>query len=213
MLNPRPDIILFGADEGVDRVAKQYDVRHSPKIDKNELGDLSMRSIFREIDKHSSTDWICYIDTDAILLDDFVPNFNYLVSQFPEFVSCAGRWDANIPEIIDFTKEDWQQKVLDAVYKLGRRGSDYCIYPRSFYRDMPDYSIGKGHWDGWRMGLPLTRGVPLVNIERSCKVVHQKHGHRFSGHPGSARNKRLSKGRIAWINDATHYVERKDVFG
>lgn len=212
MLNPRPEIILFGNDDGVGNVSKQYGVRHVPQIGKNELGDLSMRSIFRQIDKNSTTDWICYIDTDVILLDDFIPNFNYLVSLLPSFVSCAGRWDANVPEAIDFTKEDWQRKVLDAVYKLGRRGSDYCIYPRGFYHNMPDYSIGKGHWDGWRMGLPLTKGIPLVNIERSCKAVHQKHGHRMGNSPGINRNKGLSKGRIAWINDATLYIERKDVF-
>jgi hypothetical protein len=212
LLSPRPEIILFGNDDGVDKAAKQYNVRHSPQIRKNALGDLSMRSIFRQIDEHSTADWICYIHTDVILLDDFIPNFEYLVSQFEIFVSCAGRLDANIPEIIDFAKEDWQKKVLAAVYKLGRKGSDYCIYPRGFYHNMPDYSIGKGHWDGWRMGLPLEKGVPLVNIERSCKAVHQKHGHRFSGHPGSKRKKGLSKGRIAWIMDATHYVERKDVF-
>lgn len=212
LLSPRQDILLLGSDKGVGRVASEFGVAHVPGIERNELGDLSMRSIFRQIDANAKTDWICYIDTDVVLLDDFIPNFEFLVSNFEVFVSCAGRWDAEIPSRINFDDPLWQKHVLDAVYKLGRRGSDYCIYPRGFYHNMPDFSIGRGHWDGWRMGYPLTQNVPLVNIERSCKAVHQRHGHRWSGQKGTGRNKRLSKNVEAWINNATHYVERKDVF-
>ena len=212
LLSPTPDIILFGNDAGVAEAAREYGVRHSPTLGKNEIGDLSMRSIFRQIDKHSKTGWICYIDADVLLLDDFIPNFEHLVSHFETFVTCAGRWFSNIPGRISFSNENWQQEVLRSVTKLGKRGSDYCIYPRGFYHNMPDFSIGMGRWDGWRMGLPLENGVPLVNIERSCKAVHQHHGHRMGKRPGVARNKRISTGRIAWIFDATHYVEREDVF-
>lgn len=212
-LEPRPEIVLLGDEFGVAAAAEQYGVRHAPKIGVNELGDLSMRSIFNLADDESHTDWICYVDTDVILLDDFMPNFEHLVARFGKFVSCAGRLDANVLHPLDFSNLGWQQKAIASIYKLGRRGSDYCIYPKGLYHNMPDFSIGKGYWDGWRMGVPLENGIPLVNLERSCYAIHQKHGHRMGSSPGIKRNKKIAVGKIAWIKDATDYVERKDIMG
>jgi len=211
LLEPRPEIILLGNEYGIAEVAEQYNVHHVPEIGRNELGDLSMRSIFRQADKYASNDWISYTDTDVILLDDFMPMFFYLVTTFCEFVSCAGRWDANIPGRLDFDNPDWQKAATDSIFKLHPRGADYCIYRTGFYHEMPDFSIGRGWWDGWRMGYPFKVGVPLVNVERVCKAIHQKHGHRWSGQPGTGRNKGMLKGTEAWVTNASNYVEPKDM--
>lgn len=211
LLDPKPEIFLLGKEKGVKDVAESFQIGNIPEIQRNQLGDLSMRSIFRLADKYASNDWICYVDTDIILMSDFWPMFNHLVSRFDQFVSCAGRWDADIPTRIPFYKPDWEIMVRNAVYKKGQRGSDYCIYPKGFYHDMPDFSIGRGHWDGWRMGWPLALGIPLVNVERVCYAVHQKHGHRWSGQKGTGRNKRLMGNVEGWINHATHWVTKEEM--
>jgi len=212
LLDPRPEIILFGYEEGVAEAAEQYGVRHVPGIGVNELGNLSMRSIFREADKAASNDWIAYIDTDVILINDFMPTVKYLINKYPNFSSCAGRWDADIQSPVDFSSSTWEKSVLDRVFKQHNKGSDYCIYRRGFYHSMPDFSIGRGHWDGWRMGYPKTVGVPLINTQGAISAVHQKHGHRWSGQPGTQRNVALLAGvPSAWVADADIFVTKKDV--
>ncbi|MHA2263550.1 MAG: hypothetical protein ACXAEN_14235 [Candidatus Thorarchaeota archaeon] len=210
-MNPRPKIVLLGDEFGVASASKTYGVDYSSELGVNELGDLSMRSIFRQADKVAKTDWIAYVDTDVILIDDFMTAFDYLVKHYHDFVTCAGRWDADIPDEINFDDERWQKSVLDRVFKQHNKGSDYCIYRRGFYHNMPDFSIGRGAWDGWRMGYPKTVGVPLINIQGAVSAVHQKHGHRWSGHLGSGRNRRLAGDMSAWVQDADIFVTKKEV--
>jgi hypothetical protein len=211
LLEPRPNIILLGDEIGTKDAASQYNAMHVPGIGVNELGDLSMRSIFRKIDQKAETDWICYIDTDVILLDDFMPTFEYLIARYHNFSTCGGRWDANIPNKVNFDSPDWRKYVCNQVFKQHNKGSDYCIYRKGFYHNIPDFSIGRGAWDGWRMGYPKSIGVPLINLQNVVKAVHQRHGHRWSNQPGTAYNKSLSKGVVAWVADADIFVTKKDV--
>lgn len=207
-----PDILLIGDEYGIEDVANQYGIRHAGNIGRNRLGDLSMKSIFERIYEHVQTDWIAYLDTDTMLLDDFLSTFEYCVGKWENFLACAGRWDAKIPNRIDFEDPSWRQKARDAIYKLGKKGSDWFIYRKGYYQHIPDFSIGKGAWDGWMIGAALTQNIPVINAEKTCTAIHQRHGMRWSGHPASGRNKRLAEKMAAWINDSTYKLNRREVF-
>ena len=103
-------------------------------------------------------------------------------------------------------------KTIGALWrKEGKKGSDYFIYKRGFYKHIPDFSIGKGAWDGWLIGAALKQSIPVINGTKVCKAVHQKHGMRWSGSPASGRNKRLAENTVAWIKDATHFLSGGDI--
>ena len=62
------------------------------------------------------------------------------------------------------------------------------------------------------IGAALKQNIPVVNAENACSAVHQRHGMRWSGHPASGRNRKLVGNTVAWINDSTHKLRKKDVF-
>lgn len=212
LLDPRPEILLIGDEYGIADVATQYGVRHAGGVKRNKLGDLSMASIFKRINENVDTDWIAYLDCDTILFDDFVHTFEYCSGRWDNCMICAGRWDAKIPNAIDFSSPNWRQKVLDAVYKLGKKGSDWFVYRKGFYQHIPDCSIGKGAWDGWMIAAALKQGFPVINAEKTCKAVHQQHGMRWSNNPAAGRNKRLC-GDTRWIKDSSFFITPKDLKG
>lgn len=211
LLDPRPEIVLLGYEYGIAEVAQEYGCIHVPGIGTNELGHLSMKSIFKQIAQHATNDWIAYLDTDAILLDDFLPMVDYCTSRWENCLVCAGRWDANLPNRIKFSDPNWQKYVLNAVYKEGKKGSDYFIYRKGFYQHIPDFSIGKGAWDGWMIGAALEQKIPVVNVTQACHVVHQKHGMRWSKSIATGRNKRLCGKTEAWINNSTIFLKKGDI--
>ena len=50
-LDPRPDVILLGNDEGVGETARELGVRHIPDVECNEFGTPLLSSIFEEARK------------------------------------------------------------------------------------------------------------------------------------------------------------------
>lgn len=201
-------VALIGDEHGIKETASQYNVQHIGEIARNELGDLSMRSIFKRINENVSTDWIAYLDTDAILLDDFLRMFEQCSQRWDNCLMCAGRWDAKIDYEINFENPYWQRNAKNKIFKLHMKGSDYFVYRRGQFQHIPDFSIGRGWWDGWMIGAALKKKIPVIDVTDICKVIHQWHGHRWSGKPGTGRNKRLCNVE-AWIMDATHKLKDK----
>jgi hypothetical protein len=215
LLKPKPEIILFEDEKGVSEIAEEFGLRHVPNTEKNEVGDISMRSIFRLGDELATHDLIMYVDTDVILMSDFMPVVDYVVARYDDFVLCAGRWSVggarDVP-VIDFDDPEWEKQVRDEIHRQHDHGSDFSVHKRGFFKDMPDFSIGQGHWDGWRMGHVLQRGAELVNVADVCKVVHQDHGpSRWNERPHRQRNLELAGKHLAWASDATVKLKPADL--
>jgi len=75
-LSPRPEIILFGTDEGTEDAAREFGVRHVAEVGRNELGTPLVSSLFESGERLSTTATLCYINADIILLGDFISAVN-----------------------------------------------------------------------------------------------------------------------------------------
>jgi len=212
LVEPRPEIVLFVDEKGTNEAAEEFGLCHVPDVDDNTVGDISIRSVFQLGDELATNDLIMFADTDVILMSDFAPVIDYIVKHHDDFTVCAGRWSARISTAIDFSSPEWEEQVHSAVYKQHNYGSDFTIYRRGFFHDIPDFSIGQGYWDGWFMGHTLRRGAALINIADVCKVVHQDHGpSRWNKRPHKQRNRRLSGKHVAWASDATVRLKPEDL--
>ena len=212
LLRPKPEIVLFENEKGVAEIAEEFGLRHVPNTERNEVGDISMRSIFRLGDELATHDLVMYVDSDVIVMSDFMPVIDYITRHYDSFTVCAGRWSARDVPAIDFSDPGWEKMVRDKVYRQHDHGSDFSVYRRGFFESMPDFSIGQGHWDGWRMGHVLQRGAELINIADVCKVVHQDHGpSRWNKRPHRGRNLKLAGKNLAWASDATVRLKPGDI--
>jgi hypothetical protein len=83
-----------------------------------------------------------------------------------------------------------------------RGGSDYFIFPRSCFTEIPDFAIGRAGWDNWMIYEARRRGWPCVDATPSIQIIHQDHdySHLPQGQahyrlPETFENIRLAGGR------------------
>jgi hypothetical protein len=211
LLEPKPEMLLLADEVGTQEAAQKYGCIHIPTVGKNELGDLSMQSIFRLIDTTATYDTIAYVDCDAILMSDFIPMIEYVTAHWDNFAVICGRLSVKLDHHLDFDAADWEDALRSHICRYHNHGTDYYVYRRGLYHDMPDFSIGCGAWDGWAIWYAMQKGAKLVNVHGIATVIHQDHGLRWRTRRGDGRqhNQRLAGKNKKWVSDIAEI--RKDM--
>src|SRR5512138_1171415 len=70
-LLPDVEVILLGEETGLAEAARELGVRHIPDVERNENGTPLISSMFQLAREHSSSDLLCIINADMILMPDF----------------------------------------------------------------------------------------------------------------------------------------------
>jgi len=95
----------------------------------------------------------------------------------------------------------------------GQTGSDYFIFPRQCFMQIPDFAVGRAGWDNWMIFWGRWQHWAVVDMTASLTAIHQNHGY---GHlpggvihyqqPETHDNVRMGGGRrtIFKLSDATH---------
>jgi hypothetical protein len=136
------------------------------------------------------------------------------------FVLLSQRWDLDITQPLDFA-EGWHLDLRARVRAEGKlhapAGSDFFLFPRSSYTEMPDFAIGRAGWDNWMIYKACQENWPVVDCTPSVMIVHQNHDYRHLPggkvhyrHHETDENIRLAGGPAAvryTILDATHRLE------
>src|SRR5512147_2479885 len=71
-LLPDVEVILLGEETGLAEVAKELGVKHIPNVARNESGAPLISSMFQLARENSSSDLLCIINADMLLMEDFV---------------------------------------------------------------------------------------------------------------------------------------------
>jgi len=181
-LHPRPEVILFGNDEGAAETASRFGIRHVPEVECNEHGTPIISSMFgiaQDIASHSP---VCYVNADIILLSDFTAAIDRI--QMSSFLMVGRRWDVEVKEPLDFSSADWEDKLIRHVAASGRlhgpTGIDYFIFPRGFYKYIPPMAIGRGGWDHWFIYQARALKAPVVDATGVITAIHQNHDYSHS---------------------------------
>lgn len=179
LLRPRPEIILFGDEPKTADVADELGVRHIADIARNEHGTPLVNDLFEKAQRAASYDYLCYVNSDIILMSDFPAAVNRVVQQ-REFLMVGLRWDIDVDERIDFSSPSWEADIKDRVRKHGkpyRCGVDCFVFPKRLYDQIPPFAIGRMFWDNWLIYYPLTSGVSVIDVTEVVTFVHQDHNH------------------------------------
>jgi hypothetical protein len=218
-LLPDVEVILLGEETGLDEAARELGVKHLPNVARNDSGTPLISSMFQLARENSTTDLLCIINADMILMPDFVEAAKQTVNLKDKFVMLSQRWDLDLTQPIDFT-EGWQNRLLSTVHGQGQlhrpAGSDFFLFPRSCYTDVPDFTIGRAGWDNWMIYKARREKWPVLDCTPSVMIVHQNHdyshlpgGKPHYEHPDTNENIRLAGGlaNIRYtILDATHQL-------
>lgn len=215
-LGEEVQVMLVGEEEGLAQVATKYGVTHLPDVKRNEIGTPLVSSIFDLARQNSASPLLAYVNADILLVPDFVQIARRVQSQAREFLLVGQRWDLEVRQRLDFSG-GWDERLKAIVQSGGQQhpaqGSDYFLFPRACFLDLPDFAIGRAGWDNWMIYHARRRKWPVVDASQDLLVVHQEHDYRHlpggQAHyrlPETQRNINLAGGKraIFTLHDADH---------
>lgn len=184
-LGPEVEVLLVGEESGMAGVAAELGVTHLPNVERNDQGTPLVSSIFELARQANDSPLLAYINADILVLPDFVAVARQIASQVERFLAVGQRWDLDVTQPLEFSA-GWEARLRSQVRASGKlhlpAGSDYFIFPRHLFVDMPAFAIGRAGWDNWMIYHALAQGWPVVDATHDLMVIHQSHD--YSHLPG-----------------------------
>ncbi len=194
-LQPQPEIILLGKDEGTQETAKEFGLRHIPDIKVNAQGTPLLNSIFSEASQQATYPILTYVNSDIIFTSDFLPTVQQVLTQYSQFLILGRRWNLDVTEPVNFHDPNWEQKLRDRIHQAGTFSGvgalDYFVFPKPLFSQLPEFAIGRAGWDNWMVGEALKQNIPVINASQLITAIHQNHdynhlpGHRLEAFQGT----------------------------
>jgi hypothetical protein len=216
-------VVILGDEMGMAEVAAEYGIQHIKDVRLSSYGTPLIPSIFEQARQAYDHPIQAYVNADILLLPDFLSTAQQVAAQCEQFLVVGQRWDLDVRQALDFSA-GWEARLrawVQAQGKLHRTtGSDYFIFPRQCYQEIPDLAVGRSMWDNWMIYQARKQGWAVVDATTSATIIHQNHdySHLPSGlphyrQPETAVNIRLAGGRrrALRLEDATHLLADGEV--
>lgn len=184
-LTPRPEILLFGEEEGTAEIARELGLRHFPEVARNEFGTPLLDDLFRRAEQHASTPLLGYVNGDIILTDDFGAALDRVRAKYERFMMVGRRWDLDWDQPLDVSQAGWAEsmraRALAANVQRPGNYIDYFVYSRGLCDGLLPLAIGRFSWDNYLLWRARSRGAELVDVSPAVVAIHQNHD--YSHHP------------------------------
>jgi hypothetical protein len=106
-------------------------------------------------------------------------------AQRRDFLMVGRRWDLEVTQPLDFTNEDWENRITGLArlegYQRFFHNIDYFAFRRGLYAKIPPLVIGRIYWDHWVVGKARDLGATVVDVSDVVCAVHQNHDYGY--HP------------------------------
>jgi hypothetical protein len=183
-LRSRPEIYLFGDEQGVAEIAAELRIHHIGDLARSEFGtpmldDLMLRG--REI---ARTPLLAYVNSDIILLQEFLDAVFKIRERFSQFLAVAHRLNVDLAEPLDF-EADGEVRLRREIMPSGVSGEptaiDVFVFTPGVYKNVPPFAIGRGWFDQWLIKEACRRQVPVVDVTNVARAIHQNHEYAHIG--------------------------------
>lgn len=186
------EIIVLGNDKGIKETTRSLGISHFPDVMCNEKGTpliSSMLEIGRDVNQ---SPFLAIVNADIILFPDFTQAIIDVSKLKKDFLFIGQRWDMNVKKEVGDKNSDFaqlKQRVPTEAKLHPPTGSDYFIFPRTCYRSIPDFAIGRAGWDNWFIYKSRWEGWSVIDGTNDVMVVHQTHD--YAHLPGGKPHYRL----------------------
>lgn len=215
-LRGQVDVLVIGEEDGLAAACTELGVKHLPNVARNANGTPLISSMVQMARDASSSPLLAIVNADILLMPDFVSSALHVARQTKNFLMVGQRWDLDVRERLAFGS-GWPEQLRQRALREGKlhraTGSDYFIFPRDCFADMPAFAIGRAGWDNWMIYAGRMRGWPVINATDDIMIVHQNHdyAHLPGGQPHyklpeTFENIRLAGGKraIFELPDCSH---------
>jgi hypothetical protein len=221
-LDPRPEIFLFGQEEGTRELAEELGVHHFPDVARNEFGTPLIDDLFRQAEDRASSPLVGYVNADIVLTADFTAAIGRACKQHEKLMVVGRRWDIDWDQPLDFSQADWAEMLREQARRANVQRAwnliDYFIYSRGVCDGLPPLAIGRYSWDNYILWHARSKGAALVDVSPVVLAIHQNHDYGHSSafadirqSPEVKRNRAIAGPwwHLYTIEDATH-IFRED---
>lgn len=188
-LRPRPEILVFGDEDGVAGICAEIGARQIPQIARTASGIPLLSDLVEGAERHATRDFLGLVNADIVLTSTLEPAVAACAERLNRFLLVSRRWNLDLAGDLDLDAPDWEQRLerdararghLEAVYG----GVDLFLHPRGLWApgELPPMAIGRGRWDSALLFLARRDGVPVVDATEVALNVHQNHD--YSHDPG-----------------------------
>jgi len=174
-LGPDVEVILFGTGEGYAEAARELGLVHMPDVEVSEKGTPLVSSMFALAGARGKYDIQAYVNCDIILMDDFLKAAERI--DLERFMMVGQRWDLDVNAEIDF-KDGWQKRLKDGLRPENLHppaGSDYFLFRRGTWEDLPPMVVGRAGYDNWLIYYCRSNGIKVIDASESITIIHQNH--------------------------------------
>ncbi len=193
-LGKQVEVILIGDDPGVGEAAAQLGATHLPTVDRNAQQTPLISSIFEQAQSQARHSTLAYVNADIILMSDFLAAIEEIALQQSDYLVVGQRWDLEQHTELEF-ELGWEQALRSRLDSEGTlhppAGSDYFVFPRGQFEDLPPFALGRAGWDNWMIFKGRSMRIPVVDATAAITVVHQ--GHDYSHLEGGVPHYRLEE--------------------
>jgi len=217
-LGPDVAVALVGDEPGIAEAAAEFGFTHLPQVAVNALGTPLISSIFALGRSLNDSPYLAYVNADILLFPDFVNCARGVGEALERFLMVGRRWDLRVEEPLRFDPEGLaalKQRLLIEGRLHARTGSDYFIFPRACFQQLPDFTVGRAGWDNWMIYHARAQSWPVVDASADLQIIHQEHdyshlpdGQRHYRLPETGENVQLAGGwrTIFVLDDASHQL-------
>jgi hypothetical protein len=186
------EVLLIGEENGMAAAARDLDVRHIEHVERNANGTPLISSIFSLARQHARHSILCYVNADVILLPDLIPVVHSIAETYDHFLIAGQRWDLDLPKPLDFDT-DWEADLRRKLSVEGKlhppAGSDYFVFRKDQFKEMPQFALGRAGWDNWMIYAGRHNRSPVIDATRAVTIIHQQHD--YAHLPGGRPHYRL----------------------
>lgn len=184
-LTPRPEVILFGTDDGTEQICDRLGLTHVPEVARTAEGTPLLSDMWRLGQQIATTDVVCWSNADIIFTDALLDAAR-IVAERPRPALVVGRRvDLDITTPLDLDADRWQTDLARRAEADGERKPtnwiDYFLFPRGMFRDLPPFAIGRPGYDQWLIWQAGCLGADVIDATRFLLAVHQRHDYSHAG--------------------------------
>src|SRR5271157_3065656 len=101
-LVPRPEILLFGEEQGVAETAAALGIGHLRDVARNEFGTPLFDDLLRRARTAMHAPLVCFVNSDIILLQEFFNAVHAVNQELRRFLIVTHRLNVDVIEPIKF---------------------------------------------------------------------------------------------------------------
>jgi len=172
-------IIMCCNEKGSEDFCIKNGIIHEPSVEVNEWNTPLLNSIFN-LGYKNANKYVCYINSDIILLDDFDVTIEKIFSSNLNLEKCllvGQQWSWKKPYLIDFDKDDYKENILKEVKRDNKQNPkcaiDYFVHSVSTYDKILPFAIGRWHFDRWLMYEAIRLCCTTIDMSETILAVHQ----------------------------------------